>query len=277
MRDVTTTDDHGHYMLAAPFEVATSVGVGHVGPDFIPPTQASLYVKAGCSNVDFVIWTRIGREAAVATAFKELSVEIDEAVHNVSNDPSLVLSLFIRLQNKQSDLPKEVAGFAQKYISSENPLVRFCAEWTTGEVLYRQMKDPSALIYFDRAIESKEAVYATISKHPVHHGTIDDVYRYKICACLYLGKPEIARETALRGAKHFMGANRFNHAIDWLWFYCVTEILDQKDAERGLAICDAYLTAYERDRGMHQAHHLAAIIEARETFTKALARPQVPR
>jgi hypothetical protein len=34
-----------------------------------------------------------------------------------------------------------------------------------------------------------------------------------------------------------------------------------------------YLSAYERDRGMHQVHHHAAITKARETFAKALAKP----
>jgi len=275
-RDVTITDDHGRYTLAAPFEVATYVGIiGPVGPDFVQPRKSRLNVKAGRSDVDFVLKKKISPEDAAATAFKELSVEIDKAIHNVGKDPSLVLSLFIQLQNQCADLPDVVTDFVQEYTSSENPLVRFCAEWTTAEVLYRKKKDSSALLRFDRAIAAHEGAYAAISKHPVHHGTIDDIYRYKISACLALGKREMARNTAFRGAKYFMSINRFNHAIDWLWFYCVTEVLDRKNAEQGLAICDAYLKAHERDRGMHQAHHLAAIIQARETFIAALGGTQM--
>ena len=272
-RDVTTTDDRGRYTLAAPFKVATWVGIGPVGSDFIPPRRALLNVKAGRNNVDFVLWTKAGHTAALANTLEELSVQVDDAVRNVSNDPSLVLSLFIQLQNKQSDLPEEVIGIAQKYTRSENPLVRFCADWTMAEVLYRQRKDPSALTCFDRAIRLHEDVYAILSKFPVHHGTIDDIYRYKISACLSLGYPEAARQTALRGAQYFMSTERFNHAIDWLCFYCVTEVLDQEDAVQGLAICDAYLRAYERDKGMHQVHHHAAIIKARKTFAKASVKP----
>ena len=273
LRDVTRTDDSGRYTLGAPFEVATMVAIGSAGPDFVPSRRGLLNVKAGRSDVDFVLWTKAGRAAALANALKELSVQVDDAVRNVDEDPSLVLSLFIQLQNKQSDLPEDVIGVAQKYIHSENPLIRFCANWTMGDVLYRQRKDPSSLTYFDRAIETHEDVYAIISKFPVHHGTIDDIYRYKISACLYLGHQEAARQTALRGAQLLTSTNRFNHAIDWLCFYCVTEVLDQQDAKQGLAICDAYLRAYERDRGMHQVHHHAAIIKARETFIKALAKP----
>jgi len=274
-RDVGITDDNGRYTLAAPFEVATLVAIaGPIGPDFIQPRRARLNVRAGSSDADFVLWTKTGRAAVIANAFKELSVQIDKAVNTADNDPSSVLSLFIQLQNKCGELPNEVAGFTRKYTNSENPLVRFCAEWTMAEVLYRKNKDPSALTHFDRAIKAQEGAYATISKHPVHHGTIDDVYRYKISACLALGEQETAKQTALLGAKYFMSVNRFNHAIDWLWFYCVTEILDQKDTEQGLAICDAYLKAYERDRGMHQAHHHAAIIKARERFVAASAGTQ---
>lgn len=273
--DVDITDENGCYRLAAPFEVATWVGVlGPIGPHFIRPRRARLNVRAGSRDADFVLWTKIGRAAVIANAFKELSVQIDKAVNNADNDPSSVLSLFIQLQNKCGELPNEVAGFTRKYTNSENALVRFCAEWTMADVLYRKNKDPSALIHFDRAIQAQEGAYAIISKHPGHHGTIDDVYRYKISACLALGEQETAKQTALLGAKYFMSVNRFNHAIDWLWFYCVTEILDQKDAEQGLAICDAYLKAYERDRGMHQAHHHAAIIKARERFVAASAGTQ---
>lgn len=275
-RDVTITDDHGRYTLAAPFEVATYVGiVGPVGVDFVRPRKSRLNVKAGQSDVDFVLKKKISPEDAAATAFKEISVEIDKATHNVGNDSSLVLSLFIQLQNQCADLPDVVTDFVQEYTSSENPLVRFCAEWTTAEVLYRKKKDSSALLRFDRAIAAHEGAYAAISKHPVHHGTIDDIYRYKISACLALGKREMARNTAFCGAKYFMSTNRFNHAIDWLWFYYVTEVLDRKNAEQGLAICDAYLKAHERDRGMHQAHHLAGIIQARETFIAALGGTQM--
>lgn len=274
-RDVSITDDHGRYTLTAPFEVATWVGIaGPVRPDLVPPGRLRPNVKAGSSDADFVLERKISREDLAADAFNKLSPEIDEAIRNVNNDPSLVLSLFIKLQNECADLPDVVTNFVQKYISSENPLVRFCAEWTTAEVLYRKKKDPSALIHFDRAIQAQESAYAIISQHPVHHGTVDDIYRYKISACLALGEQETARQTALLGAKYFMGVNRFNHAIDWLWFYCVTEILDQKDTEEGLAICDAYLKAYDRDRGMHQAHHHAAIIKARERFVAVSAGTQ---
>jgi len=273
LRDVAKTDDSGRYTLAAPFEVAAAVAIGGVGPDFIPPRQALLNVKAGRSDVDFVLWTKAGRAAASVNAFKELSVQLDAAVRNVDDDPSLVLSLFIQLQNKQSDLPEDVIGVAQKYTNSENPLVQFCADWTMGEVLYRQRKDPSSLTYFDRAIETHEDAYAIISKLPVHHGTIDDIYRHKISACLYLGQQEAARQTALRGTRLLTSTKRFNHAIDWLCFYCVTEVLDQQDAKQGLAICDAYLRAYERDRGMHQVRHHTAITKAREIFAKASAKP----
>jgi len=274
-RDVSVTDDHGRYTLAAPFEVATWVGiVGPVRPDLVLPRKLRPNVKAGSSDVDFVLKRKISREDLAADAFNKLSAEIDKAIRNVNNDPSLVLSLFIKLQNECADLPDVVTNFVQKYISSENPMVRFCAEWTTAEMLYRKKKNPSALTHFDRAIQAQEGAYAIISKHPVHHGTVDDIYRYKISACLALGEQETARQTALLGAKYFMGVNRFNHAIDWLWFYCVTEILDQKDTEQGLAICDAYLKAYERDRGMHQAHHHAAIIKARERFVAVSAGTQ---
>ncbi len=273
LRDVTRTDENGRYTLAAPFEVATTVAIGPVGPDFVPSRQALLNVKAGRSDVDFVLWTKAGRAAALANAFKELSVQLDDAVSNVDDDPSLVLSLFIQLQNKQSDLPENVIGVTQKYIHSENPLVQFCADWTMAEVLYRQRKDPSSLTYFDRAIETHEDAYAIISKLSVHHGTIDDIYRHKISACLYLGHQQAARQTALRGTKLLMSTKRFNHAIDWLCFYCVTEVLDQQDVKLGLAICNAYLRAYERDKGMHQVHHHTAITKARETFTKASVKP----
>ena len=273
LRDVTRTDESGRYTLAAPFEVATTVSIGMVGPDFVQPRQALLNVKAGRSDVNFVLWTKAGRAAALANALKELSVQLDDAVRNVDDDPSLVLSLFIQIQNKQSDLPEDVIGVAQKYTHSKNPLVQFCADWTMAEVLYRQRKEPYSLTYFDRAIETHEDAYAIISKFPVHHGTIDDIYRHKISACLYLGHQQAARQTALRGTKLLMSTKRFNHAIDWLCFYCVTEVLDQQDAKLGLAICDAYLRAYERDKGMHQVHHHAAIIKARETFTQASVKP----
>ena len=56
LRDVTTTDNRGCYILSAPFEVATTVAIGPVGPDFVPPRQALLNVKGGRSDVDFVLW-----------------------------------------------------------------------------------------------------------------------------------------------------------------------------------------------------------------------------
>jgi tetratricopeptide (TPR) repeat protein len=206
-----------------------------------------------------------------------LIYEIDKAVHDVDKDPSLVLTFFIKLQNNYGDSPDVAINCARKYTDSDSSIVRFCAEWTIADMLYRYKKDPSALLHFDRAIEAHDGAYTAMAKcSAAHYGTIDDIYRYKISACNLLNKPNIARETVLSGVKYFTDADRFNHAIDWLYFYCLTEVLTDHDAEQGVAICDTYLKVQNRDGERHQDHYRSAVIEAKKKFTAIVAGTSQP-
>jgi len=201
--------------------------------------------------------------------------EIDNVASDGFKDPASVCTFFIMLRNNYANSPDRAIRSAQKYVKSKNPLVRFMAEWTTAEFLYNEKKDPSALIHFDRAIEVHDGAVAVLPKNSGWLITIDDIYRYKICACQVFGQNNLVRETALRGAEYFMRVSRFNHAIDWLLYYCVMEVLDEKEAKQGLVICDAYLKAMNRNR-LAQAYHYPAIIEAREKFKAIIAGTPIP-
>lgn len=268
VEEAMRTQPNAHHATTLYF-MAESLKVG------LPPRSAQMFEYIVKEARRFsATEVKFARIALGSLQQERIFGEIDRASANVQSDPSSLVYLFTQLQNKFASSPDRVVSFLSKHRKSKHPLVRFLAERTTAEMLWRGKKDPSALAHYDRAIEVHEGAYAAIAKCGQHHGTIDDIYRYRLVACQVLKNSAEARETVLRGVRHFMAVERLNHAIAWLYGHCVTTVLTDGDAAEGLAICDAYLRAAGRPRAA--TDYYAPITVARERFAARKAGVTLP-
>ncbi|HVT80391.1 MAG TPA: hypothetical protein VHM90_07010 [Phycisphaerae bacterium] len=207
----------------------------------------------------FKDWEVRNAHLRAARSPKYLAKELEAAANpgeGASKDAYLVVSLFMTLDNSFPDKEGaparlEIAG---KYLKSGDPLVAFMAEYVTAEALMRDFHDASCLAHFDRMLELHEAAYKAVDNADarVQRGTIDAVYRYRFNACEVLGKADEARDTIIKGAKHFMAAGRFDNSVAWTYYYAVTHVL-KDDPEAALPIAEAYIKAkaanHNRDGG----------------------------
>jgi len=221
----------------------------------------------------FPVYVKWAKMALAGLRPSSIAAAVDDAVRNVQKDPDRISGTAFQMLNGNSNSPDTVLEIAAKYTASGNPLVRFYFELATAEVLLRNKKDPAALEHFDRAIAAHEGAFAACK---YNHLAVDDIYRRKIVACEVLNKPELLRQTALQGARHFMSVGRFNQSVQGIYVLCATKVLVGKgDETEALAICNEYLAAAERNPSM-QNDDGPRIIERREELSAKIGGASVP-
>ena len=166
----------------------------------------------------------------------------NRVIANAEKDPKSVLLAFTQAPIDRSYPLEQAAAFLAKHLDSPDPVVQFVAHRNIGQLLCRK-RDPAALAHFDKAIEVLERAYPLCSGYS---HDLTNIYQLRIEACLLLGRPEEAKETALSGTRHFMQMDHFDNSIAWLYHYCVTEALGAGQEKEALAICDTYLAAAQK-------------------------------
>ncbi len=205
----------------------------------------------------------------------DLFDQVGSVVQTTAGDPSQILSLFSRVRTKYDEFPDRVMSVLERGTQAENEWVRFCAEWQMAEVLCYSKGSRLGLLHYDRAIEAGQIASRDLPEGSNCRQVAEDICFYKINAALRLGDKDSARQTALDGARHFIDSGLFNSSADRVLTYCVTEALDGSEAERGLSLCNAYLTLHEQHKNRN-APNIVAVIAAREQFRAILSHTPMP-
>lgn len=194
------------------------------------------------------------------------------ALDNAGKEPDGVLLAFHERLVRKALLDQD-AAFLGQYLESPDPVVQFIVHATLGELLCRAKKDPAGLAHFDKAIEVLAKAAARCN--PGYSQLLNSVYRLRVEACQLLGRPEEAKQSALKGTRRFMESASFDDSIAWLYHYCVMNVLEAGQETEALAICDAYLAAVEKKDHVGR-DFWPGIAAKREELLTRLAQKPVP-
>ncbi len=203
-----------------------------------------------------------------------LLTEYELAVLDFDNRANRVRRAMMGIRHSLRESPEKVLAFAEKEALSENPYVRFFAEYVAADV-YLRKKDSRAVEHFTRALEIRdEAMAAALRcKDRGFLSYIDATYRDAYGACILFKMQDRAKTILEGGMRAFLEGGPWDRRPG----YCAPLLADiyarEGDVEKGMRLCDEVVRRYPLDR---QLHGRARLIELRERFRALSAGGALP-